>query len=232
MNSDELVRSLVADLRPVRRLRSSGTRTLLWAAFALACVCAGAYAFGTRTDLSAKLHDPSFLAEGASLLLVFLLSGRGAFRFSVPGMERRKTAPALPLFGVLAWLLLIAARHSSASEPVAPAGLGCCVRMICLALTPTLGLWWMLRRAAPLERGWTGLLALLSAGSLAVLGTQAICAKDEPLHLLLWHFAPLLVVVLLGAGLGESLLSRSWVRDRHLAADTGSPFAARGSLRR
>jgi hypothetical protein len=65
-----------------------------------------------------------------------------------------------------------------------------------------------LRRAAPLQPRYTGLLALLSTGALAALGTQLLCAKDDLLHVLLWHAGPLALTALLGVSLGDVLLRR------------------------
>jgi hypothetical protein len=80
--------------------------------------------------------------------------------------------------------------------------------MSCLALAPTISALVMLRRAAPLSQGWTGGLALLSAGSLAMLGTQMVCANDDAAHLLFWHFGPLLAATVVGIHLGRQLLIR------------------------
>jgi hypothetical protein len=63
------------------------------------------------------------------------------------------------------------------------------------------------RRAAPLERGWTGLLAGLAAGVLPALAMQLAC-MDAPLHALALHLAPVLAVAAAGALLGLVVLRR------------------------
>jgi hypothetical protein len=212
MTTERLVDQLVADLAPVRLLRGADRRALAWAAFALLCVGAGAGALGFRPDLAARLRDPAFLLENASLLLLFALAARSAFHLSVPGAERATTRPA-PLCGLLAWALLLAFR--AAADPNgalpphgAPAGWSCVARMTFLAIVPAIAGLGMLRRAAPLARGWAGLWALFSAGGLAILGTQLLCPKDGPGHVVLWHLVPLLITGLLGLGLGRWLLRR------------------------
>jgi hypothetical protein len=218
VRSEELVRSLVEDLRPVRRLRGVDSRTLLWAAFALACVCIGVYALGARPDLSSKLGDPAYRYENASLLLVFILSARSAFHLSVPGLERGQATRTLPMVGLLVWLSIVALRYSSgAGEPAAGAaaslaGWSCVWRMIRLALLPSVALFLMLRRAAPQRREWTGWFALLSSGSLAMMGTQLICARDEPRHVLLSHCGAVLLVGLVGMLVARLVLSSGSAR--------------------
>ena len=218
MKTDDLLRSLVDEMKPVRRLRGGAERALIWAAFAAICVGIATWALGMRSDLSAKLTDVSFLIEGTSLLAVFALSARSAFQLSIPGMEKVETTRTSPLLGLLAWLLLVAIRHTSGTNaPVLEsmaslAGVSCLSRVASLALAPALAIFAMLRKAAPGRRRWTGFFALLSASSLAVLGTQLLCSKDDPQHVLLWHFGPVLIAGLVGAALGALFLDRSTTR--------------------
>jgi hypothetical protein len=84
---------------------------------------------------------------------------------------------------------------------------GCVFEVVLFAL-PTLALaLWLVRRAAPLERGWTGLVAGLAAGVLSALAMQLACT-DAPLHSLGLHLAPVLAAGGLGALLGRRLLPR------------------------
>lgn len=218
MNSDELVRSLVADLRPVRRPRHVDARVALWATLAVSLVCVGSYALGARPDLARKLHDPAYLAESAALLLLFVSSARRAFHLSIPGVERSPLARTIPILELLAWILLIAHRWSAGASDSLPGavswmgGLPCVGRMLGLALTPAVAIIFTLRKAAPLARAWTGFFAVLSVSALAILGTQMVCMKDEPGHLLVWHVGPVLAVALAGIGAGRLLLTRP--RDR------------------
>lgn len=199
MRTDELVQRLAADLKPVRRLRGVGWRTLLWAVFALSCVAIGVWALGARADLPWKVRDPFYLLKNALLLSIFAASARSAFLLSVPGAERSVAARALPMAGLLLWVCLNAAGASTEPLPLASPGFPCVLRMAALALPPAVAILLALRRAAPLSPGWTGWFALLSAASLAMLGTQFVCAKDDPLHLFLWHFGPVLAAALIGS---------------------------------
>lgn len=227
MNSEELVRSLVADLTPVRRLRSVDSRTAGWAALALSWVCLGSYALGARSDLAWKLHDPGFLIESAALLVVFVAAARTAFRLGIPGIEPGPLTRTVPLVGLLAWLLLLVSRWSpGASDPLPAAGTwvdgwSCIARMLGLAFTPSLAIILLLRNAAALQRRWTGCFALLSSSALAILGTQMVCMKDAPRHLVLWHVGPVVLAALVGAGAG------GWFLTHRL----GARYAAAGSER-
>jgi hypothetical protein len=158
--------------------------------------------------------------------VLFVLAARSASQLSVPGLERGGVTRSLPIVSWFVWVLLIAARwvpgtHAHvARSMVALAGLSCAWRMTWLALAPTLALIVMLRQAAPLKPGWTGLFALLSASSVAILGTQLLCAKDDARHILLWHVSPVVVAAMMGVCLGKWLLRergrqqvrRQWLR--------------------
>lgn len=212
MRSDELVRALAADLKPVRRLRGVDARVALWTSLALCCVAAGSYTLGARSDLARKLHDPAYLAESAALLLLAVSSARRAFHLSIPGVERSPLARAVPFIELLAWILLIASRWSPGTSGPPPGavsslgGLRCVGRILGLALAPSVPIFFMLRKAVPRERAWIGYLAVLSASALATLGTQMVCRKDGPVHVMLWHVAPVLLAALGGAGAGRLFL--------------------------
>jgi hypothetical protein len=91
-------------------------------------------------------------------------------------------------------------------------GLPCIWRMLGLALTPAATGLIMLRKAAPRRRGWAGLCAALTASSLAMLGTQAVCARDAAGHVLVWHAMPVAAAALIGAAIGRRILRPSSTR--------------------
>jgi len=214
MTNDELVRKLVRELRPVRRLRGFEWRALAWAAVAFGWMAFVTHALGARPDLPRKLGETAFLAEGAALLALLVASARSAFRLSVPGLERAGSTRALPLLGLGAWMLLVIVDPSgrvagSASAPsfLLP-GSPCAWKTIVLVFAPALCAFFMLRRAAPLSEGWTGLFALLASGALAMLGTQVVCRNDSLRHVLVFHVGAVLAAAAVGMVAGRVFLRR------------------------
>lgn len=205
--NDDLIRSLVAELRPVRRLPGPGSRALCWAGCAALCVFAGAAGFGFRVDLAERLQNARYLSESATLVLTVALAARSAFELGVPNLARdlRWQLAALAMF--LTWFAQVAPLpHTLLTlAPFSRSGLSCLHRTTCLALGPAVGMAWMLRRAAPLEPRSAGLFAALSVAALATLGTLAVCANAEPLHGLVWHVAPVAIAALVGSALGARL---------------------------
>ncbi|HKP55797.1 MAG TPA: NrsF family protein [Polyangiales bacterium] len=213
--SDELIPSLVAELRPVRPLAGPTHRALRWAAGGAVFVFAGAAALGLRGDLASQLRNPHYLRESAALALTIALSARSAFELGIPNLARDVRWPLAAIAVLLTWCVQVALAVAPLPElPLVLArfwrsGLACVHRTTWLALAPALGISWMLRRGAPLERSAAGLFAALAAAALATLGTQFICVNDEPWHALVWHVAPVILAGLAGSALGTRLARRT-----------------------
>jgi hypothetical protein len=210
--TDALVRSLTSDLRPVRRLRNVNTRTALWAGLATLCVALGTFALGARPDLARKLSNAGYLAESGALVVMFVSAARCVFGLGVPGLEPTTLARTVPAAAWALWVLRVASRWSAGGMAIELAamswggGLPCIWRMLGLALIPAATGLIMLRKAAPQRRGWAGLCTTLAACSLAMLGTQAVCARDAAGHVVVWHMIPVAAAALVGAAIGRWIL--------------------------
>jgi hypothetical protein len=210
MTRDDIIASLVAELAPVRRLRSADTRASMWAGLATVCIGLGCYCLGTRADLPRKLLDVNYFAESAALLAMAALAARDVFHVSVPGAARSPGLRIAPAIAGLIWIMLLVLRWLAGPREIASswtAGLPCVARIAGLALVPAVAIVAMLRRAAPAMQRRTGLLSFVAAAALGVAGTQLICAKDESPHVLLWHAGPLALAALIGFAVGRSLLA-------------------------
>jgi hypothetical protein len=216
--TDALVRSLASDLVPVRRLGNVNTRTVLWAGLAALCVTLGTLALGVRSDLARKLFDVGYLVESAALIAVLISAARCAFCLGVPGIQLTPLAWTIPAAAWALWVLRVASRWPADGRAIELAampwvgGLPCIWRMLGLALAPAATGLIMLRKAAPRQQSWVGLCTVLAACSLAMLGTQAVCARDAAGHVLVWHAAPVAAAALVGAAVGPRILRRSSTR--------------------
>jgi hypothetical protein len=226
--TDALVDALTRDLAPVRRLPGVATRTAAWLVLATLVTAPTALAIGARPDLAHKLSEPSYLAEGAALVVAFVAAARCAFRLGIPGLAPTALASTIPAVAWSIWALHVAHRWATSSAEFAAmawtGGLPCVARLVALAAVPAaLGVG-MLRRAAPQQRGWAGLCVALAAGAIAMLGTQAICPRDAAGHVLAWHVAPLAATALIGAALGRRLLGH-----RRVDSSPCTPATAAGA---
>jgi len=224
--TDELIERLVLDLEPVKALRRPWQRSIRFAFLAVFATTVTASLLGLRSDLCAKIVDPSYVAETGLLLVLFGAATLGALRSGVPGTN---LAGAVRVVAVAAsvWLLIVGARcGGGAGTWGLPSGLACVRRTLLLGAFPASALLTMLRRSAALEGAASGTLAMVAAGAVAVLGTRILCGKDDATHVLAWHIAPLALFALLGWFVG-----RAWFgvrnKSRHFLV-TGSPPSTAG----
>lgn len=207
----DLVRELAADLTPVRRPPSPAALSIAWLAAAWLFVGAVTLASGgLRPGVLSQLEaSPRFLAE----ILLGLLTGAEAIRSAVrlgvpaPGSPLRRTAPALLL--MTAWLgAYVYGLWDPALEPSPLGGREACYLQVLALSAPPLALaLWLLRRAAPLARAWTGAIAGAAAGAVPGLIMQVACLYD-PAHILCFHLAPIAATALIGGLLGPAVFRR------------------------
>lgn len=211
MRTDELIQQLAADAAPVRPLRPLTRRLAAWGALAAVSLLVVMQLMGVRRELGDGLDRVDFAFEAALLLVTAISAAAGALVISVPGAARSPLVRWVPVGAAVACLLwaageLVLAAGTGAATGRLSFGWHCVYKTTSIALVPGIALFVMVRRAAPLHAVWAGLLAALATSSVGVLGANIICPNDRPLHMLLWHVTPLMVLSAIGAGLGARLL--------------------------
>lgn len=225
MQTDDLIRELAADARPVRRLGPWLQRVTLWALVALVCAIGVIAGVGARRDLNEVLWNGSFMFEAVLLVVTALSAAAGALIVSVPGAEQSKLVRWLPIAAggaALLWVVGELAVVVAAGDPTVRivSAWWCIQRTMLVGLLPGLVLFAMVGRGAPLRAAWAGLLAFLATSALGVLGTNIMCAVDRPMHLLMWHVGPMALLAAAGAAIGASLFD--WMRGNGTAGDRRS----------
>jgi hypothetical protein len=208
---EELIRELSQDLAPTPALAPARAAAMSWLAASLAFVALVTLATGTLRPgaLPQLVSEPGFgldvllgLATGAAAVLALM-------RLRIPGLVPgwRLALPALALLAAWCGLQLVGLLSTATPASTLGARPGCKYLVLLFAAAPLAAAFFVARRAAPLERAWTGLLAGLAAGTLPALAMELACMRD-PLHALTAHLAPALVVTAAGALLGRLLLRR------------------------
>jgi hypothetical protein len=211
VRTEDLIDHLARDVRPVARLRPVAIRALGWFVLALVSLVIVSVIMGVRRDLADSVDTADFAFEAALLIVTALSAAVGALTISVPGAERSALVRWAPLTAGAACVLWAAGELAVAAGTGAPAGRltfawHCIYKTASVAAVPGIALFIMVRQAAPLHAAWAGLLALLATAAVGVLGANVICPLDRPLHMLLWHVAPLMLFAGVGAALGTWLL--------------------------
>lgn len=195
-DTDQLVDSLVNDLKPVAASRDLLLPVVLWFLASVAYVVVMTELIGpVRPNALEQLQSvPRYTLEIAFGIVALATVAVAAFRSAIPG---RLTA----LFGRIALALAaiwgagyIVAVVAPALEPSMLGKRGhCYLETFVYALPPLLvALWWQ-RRHYCLAPARSALLAGLVAGGLPGLYMQVACMY-QPLHGLAFHLGPALVV--------------------------------------
>lgn len=207
--SDQLIKELVADLKPVQIVRFQFVDLLKVIAVGLLCVFAAITILGLRVDISDQALSAKFIFDTVVLLLLGILSIMAAFSLSVPSLSA-KGAYRLPLFVI--GLILLATGYSflAASNPFLYSGHGfsCVYEIVGISILPSAVLFYFVRRAAVLRRDIVGILVLMSGVSFGLLGTQFTCIDSTPMHILIWHILPTSIVMAFGVWLSRKFLTK------------------------
>jgi hypothetical protein len=214
VRTEDLIVELVRSAEPVQPLPSPWVRMAQWTGGAALIAVLGVVVIHPRQDLSTVILQPAFVGLAAATAITALFAAVGAFALSVPGAGRplHRVVPIVA-GGVWALMLIDSLRvggHSLQRTIALPVHLACIAEIVGLGLVPGWVIFKMLRRAAPLQRAWTGALATLAAVGLSATATQIICPINDPAHQLVGHFAPVAALVVVGAVVGRRSLE--WLR--------------------
>jgi len=204
MKTEVLIRELAARAEPVKPVGHPASSFAFWTVVALVWIAASVTAVGHRTDLATASRAPTFAWDLVLPSALAFASLMAAFAASVPGAHGRRWA--LVAAGALgAWLLVVVGAALGSHHGHVGAGVGCLRNLAVFSFPPGLLLYFMLRRAAPLDRGIVGTLASMGTSALAHVGTRFVCHNDGALHVLVWHCSFVLLLSGVGILLGRAL---------------------------
>lgn len=208
MNTDDLIRKLATDARPVRRQLPVGVLLVIWLATSIIPVAGCMFACGARPDFAEAIRQPALLCQLAALTAVAILSATAAIRLSIPGCERstasRRAAAVLVVLWIAALIAATFGRHACEAGPGAP----CSLDVALVTILPCAVLAWICRTALPLRPAVTGALIFAASASIGAASSLLVCPGNDPLHLLTWHAAPVLILIIAGLAAGKILLHK------------------------
>jgi hypothetical protein len=213
MKTDQIIDNLAAELAPVRVLRPPVMRALLWLAVVGAVGAALIFRFTQWGAILPRLQTPRVAFETAATALTAITATIAAFELSIP--DRSRHWAWLPVPTLLLWLaasglgcLSNGLGMHNADGPVGESA-HCFVFIMAVSVPLAVGLFWMLRRARPLEA-----LPVAAVGTLGVAATAAFVLQffhpfDVTVIDLALHVAAIGLVVLIGTTLRRPLLDAS-----------------------
>jgi hypothetical protein len=205
---ENLIDSLARDVEPVKPAPHPYMLSLGWAAAAVAYLAVSLWISGLRPDLMQKLQEPWFAAELASLALLFVATSLSAAVLAFPDLHQMRKAALAPagLFALLIAVLFFSWRADVPPAPLPVHSFECTLSIILFSLLPSVWTFFSMRRFASTHYRWAGSIALLSAFSVGALWLRLHELNDSIIHVILWHYLPMLGIGLAGWGLGKKWL--------------------------
>jgi hypothetical protein len=212
---EQTISSLVSGLE--RPSSSKNWFTLYWFSW-LSCLSVmslltylAAAVFPADIHLPQDLRNVSFWGQAVLWFSLALCSSVISFKSGYPGRSIQKP---LKLSYVLAsvltvWILIQESPQAMASDFMTEVELHrgpCGFFIFFTGLFSTLGLFLILRKAAPTNLSFTALWTALSVGSISSMFMHLVCTHESAAHVLLWHVTPVLMLMALATTVSPRLL--------------------------
>jgi hypothetical protein len=205
---DALVERLFPNFQPAKPVWPIHTRLAIWLTVELGILLAGLATH--RADLSQKLQSAQYLLELGIFIAIGTVAAVLALKTAIPGREATRNELVLLSTVALAAIALISCEPSH-NTPLAEfiyAGIPCAVFTVMFAALPWIGLFWAVRRGAPLALQTAAALIGVAAFAFAFAVGRLRCPIEDSLHFLIWHMLPGFLGVLLSILAGISWLRR------------------------
>lgn len=207
-NIDKLVATLSADAAPIRPALHPYKLWALGLGAGTAYIVLMLAFSGLRPDIMTKLHEPWFVAEIVTLILIFASTSLSTALLAYPDLHQMRRTAYAPAYALgLFVLVMLLSRH--ADSPLAPPpihGYQCTLDIGLTALLPAMWTLYALRKLASTHYRLAGSIALLSAFSIGALWLRLEEQNDSIIHLIQWHYLPMLACGLFGLWLGKLIL--------------------------
>ena len=207
-NIDDLITRLAQDAPPVKPAPHPLVLSLEWMTVAMAYLGVSLTISGLRPDLMLKLQEPWFAAEIATLAGIFIATCLSAALLSFPDlhqMRRAAFAPAIT-FALFVAVMFLAWHADNPPAPLPVHSFQCTLSITLFAILPAVWAFHVMRKYASTHHYWAGSIALLSAFSAGALWLRFHEINDSIMHVIEWHYLPMIAIGLLGMWLGRTCL--------------------------
>ena len=163
---------------------------------------------GVRPDWRQAFGHPWFVAEVVTLLMLFIATSLSAALLSFPDLHQKRAMVFFPLWLFGLFLVVLSFAWSADNPPAAlpEHSFQCTLCIFFVALLPTGWTFYAMRKFASTHYQWAGSIAILSAFSVGALWLRLQEVNDSIVHVIEWHYVPMLAIGVVGLWLGKWLL--------------------------
>ncbi|MBI5891472.1 MAG: DUF1109 domain-containing protein [Nitrosomonadales bacterium] len=207
-NIEQLVATLSKDAKAVNPAPRPWLLGLKWLAVAAAYLLVALLITGPRPDWALQLLNPWFVAEVMLLLGILVSTAFSAAILSFPDLHQQRRAAFAPvwIFALFALALILSLYADNPPSPLPVHSFECTLSIFAFSLLPSAGIFYAMRQFASTHLHLSGIVAVLFAFSTGALWLRLHEQTDSIIHLVEWHYLPMIAVAVLGWWLGKVLL--------------------------
>ncbi len=207
-NIEKLVAKLSQEVGSVACAPHPVLLGLKWLAGAFAYLVGSLLISGVRPDLLQQFHQPWFAAEIVCLFAIVIATALSAAVLAFPDMHQKRAWAYAPvwifaLFVSVMWFSWLA---DTPPSPLPVHSIECTLAILMLSFLPAVGIFYVMRQFASTHLWQSGIVAVLFAFSTGALWLRLYEPTNSIIHVIEWHYLPMIGVVALGYGLGKWLL--------------------------
>ena len=163
---------------------------------------------GVRHDWVQAISRPWFVAELLALFMIFITASLSASLLSFPDLHQKRRQAFSPLWMFALFLIVVffAWRADSPAAALPEHTIECTSCIVLMALIPTAWTFYVMRNYASTHGHWAGSVAILAAFSVGALWLRLQESNDSILHVIEWHYLPMLAFAAVGLWMGKWLL--------------------------
>lgn len=207
-NIEQLVASLSKEAQAVKPAPRPWLLSMKWIAMAAAYLLIALLITGLRPDWSQQLHRPLFLIEVALLFGILISTAFSAAILAFPDLHQQRRAAFAPVivFALFVLTMLFAWLADTPPSPLPVHSFECTLSILMFSLLPSAGIFYAMRQFASTHLRLSGLAAVLFAFSTGALWLRLHEQTNSVIHLIEWHYLPMLAIGLAGLWLGKVIL--------------------------
>ena len=205
---DELITKLAQDTATVKRAPHPFMLSIEWMTVAVLYLAVALMISNVRHDLLVALHNFWFAAEIAALVGIFISTSLSAALLSYPDLHQMRRIALAPIvtFALFVLIMFLAWQADNPPVPLPVHSFECTLSITLVSLLPAAWIFYVMRKFASTHTHWAGGIAVLFSFSIGALWLRLYEPNDSIMHVIQWHYLPMIFFGIIGLWLGKILL--------------------------